>query len=78
MLQNARVAAFTVSELFREIQKGGGGLNYAPLCPSLRFVKSDYPKLLSSNSWSVTLLTFSFPVVMQQNFVLKFHTHFLE
>ena len=35
MLQNARVAAFTVSELLRENQKGGGG-KINPLHPASR------------------------------------------
>ena len=34
MLQNARVTAFTVSDLLRENQKGGGGLNYHPYRPT--------------------------------------------
>ena len=33
MLQNARVAAFTVSELFRENQQGGGGEGKIKLPP---------------------------------------------
>ena len=35
MLQNARVAAFTVSELLRENQKGGGG-RITPIHPASR------------------------------------------
>ena len=33
MLQNARVTAFTVSELLRENQQGGGRVKLSPLPP---------------------------------------------
>ena len=36
MLQNAKVVAFTISELFKENQQGGGGRVKLPPSPPLR------------------------------------------
>ena len=52
MLQNAKVTAFTVSQLLRENQQGGGVVNYPPS-------QSDQGKRLGKGSEDIKILTFA-------------------
>ena len=41
MLQNSRVTAFTISELLKENQQGGGGWNYLPINTQIKVNESE-------------------------------------
>ena len=53
ILQNARVTAFTVSELLRESQKGGGGKITPPPPPRLGLTKKIYHLISNLDFWKL-------------------------
>ena len=53
ILQNARVTAFTVSELLRESQKGGGGKITPPAPPRLGLTKKIYHHISKFHFWKL-------------------------